>query len=318
MRIVFLATGSFAIPTLKQFSNEDSDIKIACVVTQPDRPRGRGRMLSPTPVKAAALELGFRMVEAADVNDADQLELARSLHADVGVVIDFGQKVGAEYRAAFRGGCVNLHASLLPAYRGAAPFQWAIINGEAKTGVTVFGLVNRMDAGPVFSQMETDLSPDETADDLHDRLAEMGPETVLRALRLFEGDRIPEGEVQDESRATKAPKLSKADGRIDFCRPAVEIVRRIHGTWSWPGASCRFESADGARSEIVTVARARVDSCSETGGDVGMLNDDLLVATGDGRVEFMEIKPQGGRLMSFRDFVNGRRVVAGDRFATIT
>ncbi len=312
MRIILIAAGGFAIPALDSLHRSEHEIPF--VITQPDRPSGRGKRLTPTPVNRAANDFGLEVVTAPNVNDPAVIESVSAAGADVGVVIDFGQRVGPEFRASIRGGCVNLHASLLPKYRGAAPFQWAVIRGERVTGVTVFTLVDRMDAGPILASAETAIGDSETADELHDRLAKMGPSVVADAIKLFECNQIPRGATQDDTRATKAPKLAKRDGMLDFAAPAAGIVHRIHGLWSWPGAYCRFMSADGLRDEVVTLARAAVSTAPSAPLDPGSLDERLHVCTIDGAVEIVEIKPRSGKLMSWRDFINGRRVKCGDRF----
>lgn len=316
MRVVFIAAGPFALPTLESLTR--AAVEIPLVITQPDRRSGRGRRLTPTPVHQAATRRGLTVVPAADVNTPDIVQRVAACQADVGVVIDFGQKVGAVLREAIRGGCVNLHASLLPELRGAAPYQWAILRGRSLTGVTVFRLVDRMDAGPVLAAARTEIGVAETADELHDRLARMGPDVVAEALALFHGGRVPGGEPQDDRLATTAPKLKKQDGRLDFAQPADAIVRRILGLWSWPGARCRFVAADGSRDEPVTIARARVSDRSATASDPGTLDNARHAAAADGALEILEIKPQAGKLMSWQAYVNGRHVRPGDRFAPLT
>lgn len=315
MRIIFLGSADFAVPTLRYLHHASH--QIACVITQPDRAGGRGRRTTATPVKQAALQLGLSVVAADNVNDPPLVERVRSCKATVGVVVAFGQKIGQSFLSSLPGGCINLHASLLPKYRGAAPYQWAVIRGERRTGVTVFRIVQRMDAGPILTQTETPIDERETAAELHDRLAQLGPDVIADALRLFDGGNVPDGEPQDESLATLAPKLTKQDGRIDFARPAIELVRFIHGMWSWPGASCRYVSADGARDERVTIARARVADQHAAVAPPGRLDDHLHVAADAGTIEITEIKPESGRLMTWPDYVNGRHLHPGDHFAPI-
>ena len=314
MRIVLIASGDFAIPTLRSLT--DSTYDTGLVITQPDRPTGRGKRLTPTPVKREALGLGLSVVEAENINDAELIERVRGCNATVGLVIAFGQKIGPAFRAAMPGECINLHASLLPKYRGAAPFQWAVIQGESITGITVFRLVDRMDAGPVLTTRQTKIGETETAEELHDRLADLGREAVFEALDLFAGGQVPAGTPQDESLATRAPKFKKADGWIEFDQPARVLARRINGLWSWPGAVCRFVSADGRRDERVTLARAKA-STEPLGGEPGRLNNRLEVATTEGALQVLEIKPEGGKRMEWQAFVNGRHVKPGDRFVAI-
>lgn len=315
MRVLFIASGEFACPTLTAL--HQASVDICCVITQPDRPTGRGRHLSPTPVKRCALELGLPVMEAPDINDQGIIEHVGSAKAVVGVVVAFGQKIGPLFRSTMPGGCINLHASLLPRNRGAAPFQWAVIRGEPVTGVTVFKLTDRMDAGPILKTVETPIGETETASELHDRLSEMGPGAVADALDLFADGNIPDGTPQDDALATKAPKFKKDDGRIRFAEPADVLARRINGLWSWPGAVCRFLSADASRDEVVTLARAKAIGSESPSGRFGYLNEQLHVAASPGHVEILEIKPQSGKLMSWQAFANGRHVRPGDRLVPV-
>ncbi len=315
MRMLFFGSGSFAVPTLR---NLQQNHDIAAVITQPDRPSGRGRKLTPTPVKERALELGLEVITVEQVNDESMVRRLLDFGTDVGVVLAFGQKIGPPIRDGIPGGCINAHASLLPKYRGAAPFQWTILNGEEKAGVTVFKLVQRMDAGPILTTRWTSPKPEETADELHDRLAGIAVDAITGALELYSADPNPPGEPQDDSAATQAPKLKKEDGFIDFARPAAELAHFVCGMWDWPGARCRFSSSDGTRNEDVVLARARLAEGRAEAIPPGQLDSRLLLATGDGMLELLEIKPAGGKLMTWPDFANGRHVKAGDRFTSLT
>ena len=310
MRIVFLGTGDFAVPALRALVGGGHTV--TTVISQPDRPAGRGRAVRPTPVHAAADELSLAHVQTEDVNGPDVLE--RFGDAEIGVVAAFGQKIGRAALDALTRGCVNIHGSLLPKYRGAAPFQWAILNGESSTGVTVFQLDERWDAGPIWGRREIPVGETETADELHDRLALAGAELIVETLSQIEsGQARPL--TQDASQATRAPKLSRADAAIDWSQSAAQVVRRIHGLWSWPAATCEFVSRSGKR-ERVQLARARVvDAIATPTLDMppGGFCDDNAVQTGQGRVRLLEIKPAGGRLMPFEAFANGRHVAPPDR-----
>ena len=365
MRIVLFASGEFALPTLAALCEPPHRDRhqVAVVVTQPDRPSGRGRARTPTPVHVHAGRLGLPTIATANVNDAAIIAELAQYDADLGLVIAFGQKITRPVRELFAHQCVNLHASLLPAYRGAAPYQWAIINGEPRTGVTVFRLVDRMDAGPVFAQRETSILPYERAAELHDRLSLIGVDAVLETLDRLERDPATNPVPQNDDHATRARKLSKKDSHIRFDAPAQQVVNRINGLWSWPGATCDYVPRTGPPTRV-TIAHARVahppdahtpidpDSTAVTDHRAdtaivdasitntpvpdssiadssiraatvrersapGMFDDALHAATADGWIEILEIKPQGGKLMSFRDFVNGRHVRPGDRLAAI-
>ncbi len=315
MRLLFFGSGAFAVPTLR---NVQQNHDVAAVITQPDRPSGRGRKLTPTPVKERALELGLKVITVEQVNDESMVRRLLDFGADVGVVLASGQKIGPPICDGIPGGCINAHASLLPKYRGAAPFQWTILNGEEQAGVTVFKLVQRMDAGPILTTRWTSPKPHETADELHDRLAGIAVDAITGALELYARDPNPPGKPQDDAAATRAPKLRKEDGFIDFARPAAELAHFVCGMWDWPGARCRFSSSDSTRNEDVVLARARLAERHTEGLPSGQLDSRLLVATGDGMLELLEIKPAGGKLMTWPDFANGRHVKAGDRFTRIT
>jgi len=319
MRILFFGSGEFAVPTFDSIAHDGHEIVAA--VTQPDRPRGRGKAPLPTPLKAVALEAGAPVISPENVNAPDVVSRLISFDADLAYFAAFGQKIGRQLLEAFPVGVVNLHASLLPALRGAAPIQWSVINGDAETGVTLFRLVKRMDAGPIIIQRRTAIGTDETASELHDRLARIGCDAVREGLKLLEADPTLPGEPQDAARVTLAPKLSKADGRIRFDMPARQLANRINGLWSWPGATCRFQSADAQRDEIVTLARAvpyEGQVCpAESPDDFGRITNVMAVQMPDREMTVVEIKPASGRLMPWRDYVNGRRVKPGDRLRPI-
>lgn len=316
MRIIFFGSGSFAIPTLRSITHEGHEV--LCVVSQPDRPSGRGKGVTPTPLKREALELGLPVITLEDVNAPDCVARWTALPADLGYVAAFGQKIGPVLRSAYPAGMVNLHASLLPQLRGAAPVQWAIINGLTETGVSVFRLVEKMDAGPVLVQRRTQIAPEGTADELAERLARIGCDAVRAALDLLARDPKAPGTPQDPAGVTLAPKLKKSDGLIRFDATARVIERRVRGLWPWPGATCRFVSADGGREELVTLARARPYDVrtrpADSPDEIGRINEMMRVQVADAEMEVLQVKPAGGRLMNWQDFVNGRRVLPGDRF----
>lgn len=312
MRIVFLGSGEFAVPTLRWLAENEFDVPL--VITQPARGAGRGRKQKMTAVASQALANGWEVWEVSDVNENAVVERMRSLDAKLGLVIAFGQKLGDELLGAFPGGCINLHASLLPKYRGAAPINWAVVNGEKRTGCTVFRIVQRMDAGPILCDRWTYIKPQETAGELHDRLAGVGVDTVQAALTLYEGDELPQGTPQDDGAATAAPKLTKRHGYVDFAKPAREVTNHVLGMTPWPGASAKYIAADG-KWEAVQIVRTRpAEDSSTPSGDPGTIDQRRFVAAGDAYIEILEIKPSSGRVMTWPEYVNGRHVAAGDRF----
>jgi len=312
VRIIFAGSGDFAEPALRSLLGAGHHI--ALVITQPDKPAGRGRKLVPTPVRQTAEERGLEVMATPNVNASEVLTRVAEANAQVAVVAAFGQKLGPELLQSIPGGWINIHASLLPAYRGAAPIHRAILDQCFETGVTVFRLVERMDAGPILVTRRTAIKPEETTEELHDRLAAIGCDAIKAALDLY-AKGTPEGTPQDESQATYARKLRKENGRIDFTRPAEVEAAHVNGMWSWPGATCQYVSAATGKSETVTLVRARPAEAAGQPLPPGTLDDRLHVATGQGFLELLEIKPQGGRRMPWPDFVNGRHVQPADRFS---
>ncbi|MCG3137607.1 MAG: Methionyl-tRNA formyltransferase [Phycisphaerae bacterium] len=313
MRIIFFGSGEFAVPTLRHLADKQEVVR---VVSQPDRPSGRRQQLTATPVKSWGMELKLDVSTADDVNQPDFVNELLSLRADLAVVIAFGQKIGPALLQSFPGGCLNAHASLLPQYRGAAPIHWAIINGDERTGVTVFRLNERMDAGPTLSQRWTFIKEDETTSELHDRLAAIAVDAMNGALALYQQHSCPPGTIQDESQATRAPKLRKSDGLIDFSMSAEQLGWLICGLWEWPAAHSQFVSANGQRSLDVLICRARESEGVAVNSPPGTIDERMLVATGEGMLEILEVQPAGGQLMTWPEFVNGRHVQPGDRFVT--
>ncbi len=317
MRLVYFGSGQFAVPILQSILGAGHEV--AAVVTQPDRPAGRGRTLRPTPVRALAEERGLNVMAVENVNDEPVTGQILGMGARLGVVAAFGQKIGRGLLDGFPAGLINAHASLLPKYRGAAPINWAIVNGEQVTGVTVFRLVERMDAGAMIVKRQTEIGFGETAEELEERLGGVACDAVKAALEQFKTTDDPPMVEQDESEATKAPKLSKKIGYVDFSEPPWKVVRRICGLWSWPGAASDFRKSDGLRRERVILARAYV-AANETDTKLvpGTILPDMTVQAGSGAVRITEVKPANSRLMRFEDFARGRRIVPGDRFDTLT
>jgi methionyl-tRNA formyltransferase len=311
MRLAFLGTGEFGVPALRELTRAGHEVLLA--ISQPDRPAGRGLTLHPTPIHAAADGLGIPHEQAADVNDGTLLP--RLAECELGVVVAFGQKLGPPVLQAPRLGMVNIHGSLLPRYRGAAPIQWAVINGDATTGVTVFQINERWDAGAIWGQRQTPIGELETADELHDRLSALGAELIVDIVRqIVDGRARPA--PQDAAAATRAPKLTRADGVVDWSQPAERVVRRIHGLWSWPTATALLRTAAG-REERVQLARANVadsERAATSLSGIGALLPDLTVQCGRGAVRMLEVRPAGGKRMPFDSFARGRRLAAGDRW----
>ena len=312
MRVLFCGSGEFAVPSLRAVAAGRH--RIVKVLTQPARPAGRGGKLRPTPVAEAARSLVLDVWECQDINADDAVAGIHSDAPDVICVADFGQFIREPARRCARIDAINLHASLLPELRGAAPVNWAVLRGCRRTGVTTFSLVDKMDAGPVYLQVETDIRPDETALELRARLAEFGAGVVCRTLDLLESGQA-QGVPQDESRMTLAPKLRKSDGRIDWTKDAQAVCNVIHGTWPWPGGHAILRRKDGREFEVVIARACTQGAAAEQGsstGEPGRVDGELCVATGNGRLRVVEIQPAGKRVMTWRDFVNGYRLTEGD------
>lgn len=315
MNIVYLGSGQFGIPSLEALAA--SRHKITLVVTQPAQPAGRGRKLTPTPAAKWASEKSIPVIEPVDVNTPDVIEKIKKSSPDLIVVIAFGQKIGAEVRSIPPKGIINVHASLLPKYRGAAPINWALVNGEVETGVTIITVAEKMDAGDMLAQAKIPICWDHTANTLSEDLSKLAAPLLVETI-----DKIESGNAQyarqDESQATRAPKMKKSDGCLDFNLPAEVLHRKMSGFWPWPGASAVYQSQKNGKQERVIFAKAEVLRMPNPGDATpGLLDENLNVICGKDRLQILELKPENSRQMIFADFVNGRRVNPGDRFIKI-
>jgi methionyl-tRNA formyltransferase len=315
MKIVYLGSGQFGIECLNALRNSGHSLQL--IVTQPPNPAGRGRKPNPTPAAHWANDNSIPFIETGNANTPEMIEKVAGYKPDLIVVIAFGQKVGNDLINLPPKSAINVHASLLPKYRGAAPINWAIINGEAETGISIITLAEKMDAGCVLGQSKTDIAPDETAGQLHDRLAKLAAPLLLKTI-----DQIDDGSVvhteQDHSKATLAPKLKKANGYIDFNEQAEVLARKIRGFWPWPGASAKYQSKKSGKSIRVTIAAAQVvETVSAVGLSTGTLDENLNVTCGNNALKIIKIKPAGSPLMDFKDFTNGRQTQPGDVFVKI-
>ena len=319
MKIVYLGSGQFGIECLNALDRSGHNLQF--IVTQPPHPAGRGRKPSPTPAARWANTHSIPFVETDNVNAPGVMEKIAGYKPDLIVVIAFGQKIGNELINLPSKGAINVHASLLPKYRGAAPINWAIINGETKTGISIITLAGKMDAGSILAQSKTDIGPDETAGQLHDKLAQMSASLLLKTI-----EQIADGSIiyteQDHSEATVAPKLKKSDGFIDFNESADTLARKIRGFWPWPGASATYLSKKTNKSIRVTIAMAEVGAVREPPLHAptlppGILDENLNVICGTDALKIKKIKPAGSPLMDFKDFTNGRQTQPGDLFMKI-
>ena len=310
MKILFWGTPDFAVPSLRALGEEGHDI--VGVVTQPDRPAGRGRELRASAVKEAALDESFRILEPESPRGDEFVEEIAGLRADLSVVVAYGQILRREVLDVPAAGSVNLHASLLPALRGAAPINWSIVRGDTETGVTVMRMVEKMDAGPILFQVEEPIGPEETASDLMMRLSEIGAQALVEALVLLEAGAIEERE-QDESGVTYAPKVDRATARIDWTRESVAVSDFIRGMDAVPGAWSELEGTPvklfRPEADPDVIPQARPGTIVDADPDTG-----LLVAVGEGAVRISEVQPPGKTRMGTGAWILGRGATAGQRF----
>ena len=294
--LIFAGSGHFGLPTLRALLR--SGDRVVQVVSQPDRPAGRGMKLTPTPISQLALENGIPLLRTADMN-------AESLPpADVMVVIAFGQKIAEHVTRHARLGAVNLHGSILPKFRGAAPVNWAIIAGERQTGNSIIRLAPKMDAGAILAQSRFGIGPLETAGELHDRLAEDGAPLMLRVLDELASGTAVEVE-QDHAQATLAKKITRESTRLEFNSPAREVARRIRGMYPWPG--CRVKLMDDQReiARLTLVRASHDDRGSDLPALAGQILADGTVACDVGRLVVVEVQPEGRRPMPLEAFRHG-------------
>jgi len=315
MNVVYLGSGEFGIPCLDAVRASGHELPL--VVTQPTHPAGRGRRPHPTPVSHWAETHAVPLIETENVNSPEVVRRIADCRPDVILAIAFGQKVGREVMQMPPKGAINVHASLLPKYRGAAPINWAIIRGENETGVSVIKLADRMDAGDILAQRATPIGVHETAGELHDRLAQMSAPLLLETLEGLETGTATYAK-QDEFLASRAPKLKKSDGFLDFSEPAYVLADKTRGFWPWPGASTLYVSAETGKTTRVTLALAEVLWEPASPSSVpGTFDEDLNVVCGDGKLAIRKIKPAGSGLMRFKAFINGWHVRPADRLVKI-
>ncbi|HYQ85877.1 MAG TPA: methionyl-tRNA formyltransferase [Bacteroidota bacterium] len=305
MRIVFMGTPEFALPSLKILL--EHEYPIAAVVTAPDKPAGRGLQVSGSPVKTFAQERKLDILQPEKLKEESFMASLRSLEPDLFVVVAF-RILPAEVFKIAKLGAFNLHASLLPKYRGAAPINWAIIKGERETGVTSFFLQETVDTGTIILQARVPIGENETAGELHDRLAEVGAEVVLHSVRLIEsGKAVPK--PQDDSLATPAPKILKDHTKIDWSKRAIEVHNLVRGLSPKP---CAIAYHNQTLLKIYRTVVAKVNGAGAP-GEILNAGDLLRVSTGDGVVEITEIQQEGKRKMAAGEFLRGYRLPVGDK-----
>jgi methionyl-tRNA formyltransferase len=305
LQLVFCGTPRFAVPTLEKLAESGSYVSL--VVTQPDRPRGRGMELTASPVKQRALELGLPVTQPERIKQNEEFRAQLSaLRPDAIIVVGYGRIVPQWMLDLPRMGNINLHASLLPKYRGAAPIQWAIARGESMTGVTTMRIDAGLDTGDILLQKEIAIAGDDTAERLAPRLAAIGADLMIETLRGLEAETI-QPRPQDNAQATLAPILKKEDGRIDFHRSAAETYNRLRGFQPWPGAFTSF------RAKTMNILAAPPSERAVPRGLLLVEADRLFAGCNDGSLELLEVQPEGKKRMAARDFVHGYRPHSGER-----
>lgn len=309
MRIVFMGSADFACASLDRLLADGRD-EVVAAVTQPDRPRGRHLELGACPVKARLEDRAIPVLTPSNVNTPESLAALRELRPDLLVVVAYGQLLKPELLAIPATACINVHGSLLPKYRGAAPIQWALANGEPVSGVTTMYVNERMDAGDIILRREVAIAADDTGGTLHDRLALAGADLLRETVDLIrtgQAPRLP----QNQAEATFAPKLKKSDGRIDWTMPAPVIHNRVRAFNPWPGCFCTAPRGSG---QVVRVLKTRVEpGHGEPGQVIDLSGDGPLVEAGDGQaVRMLELQAEGRKAMSGDAFVRGRAWKPGD------
>ena len=304
-KIIFMGTPDFAVPALKAL--HENRYNVVRVITQPDRPKGRGRKVSPPPVKTIALQLGYDVIQPATVRTAEFEALMVKFEPEIVIVIAFGHILPKNILAVPKLATINLHASLLPKYRGPAPIQWAVINGENETGITTMLMDEGMDTGDILLSSKINIDPDDTAGTLHDRLARQGADLILQTLKALENDGL-KPVPQDHNRATYAPLLKKNDGHIDWKMPAEKLDPFIRGMTPWPGA---FTSYGNKRLKIFKAGAILKQINESPGTVVNSYPDELHVATGKGVLSIMEIQGASGKRLLIKDFLRGCQMPPG-------
>jgi methionyl-tRNA formyltransferase len=305
MKVLFYGTPDFALPTLEALLARH---QVVAVVTQPDRPAHRGRRLTPPPVKQRAQAAGVPVLQPARLREPGWAERLAEFRPDVAVVAAFGQILPRAVLDVPARGSINVHASLLPRYRGAAPVAWAIIRGERETGITTFQMDEGLDTGPILLQRATAIDPEETAGELARRLAELGAQVLIETLERLDA-LVPVPQRHEE--ATLAPRLTKRDGYVDWERPAAELVNLVRGCNPWPGALALTE-----RGIRLTIWRARAAGQGrlDAPGRLSPLDGTLAVATGEGALVPVEVQPENRRAMPWQEYLRGARLEPGARF----
>lgn len=322
MKIVFMGTPDFSVGALEALVQAGHEV--TCVVTQPDKPKGRGKEMQFTPVKECAVKYGIPVFQPLKIKLPEEIAVLKQYEADIYVVAAFGQILSQEILDIPRFGCVNIHASLLPKYRGAAPIQRAIIDGETETGVTIMQMNAGLDTGDMLTRTVVPITAEDTGESLHDKLAAAGAELIVRTLPLIEkGEAVPE--KQDDSKSTYAKMLNKSMGKIDWNKPAEEIERLIRGLNSWPSAYTSFHGKtlkiwEAGLDDGMERAESGVQSGAECrpGCVLSVDKEAFTVQTGNGGLRILSVQMEGKRRMPVKEFLLGYRVEPGEEFGQET
>lgn len=304
--VVYMGTPDFAVPPLRAL--HEAGYAVSMVVTQPDRPKGRGRALAPPPVKVAAMQMGFDILQPETVRDLTVIEQIKAVAPDFLVVVAFGQILPLAVLQIPKVGPINVHASLLPRYRGPAPIQWAMLRGETETGITTILMDSGVDTGDMLLSAHTTIQSDETADMLHYRLAHLGAQVLVQTLsQMDQGKIFPHAQKHDQ--ATYAPMLQKYDGRINWQQTIAQLDRFVRAMTTWPGAFCFWED-----KRLKIIKAHPIPGLQEPvapGSIVERFPDELCVAAQDGLLIIEEIQNQSGKRMPAKDFLRGNRLLPG-------
>lgn len=306
MKVIYMGTPEFAVEALRAIAGHGH--KILAVFTQPDKAKGRSKALIPTPVKSAATELGIKVYQPEKIREEENVCLIRNMSPDIIVVAAYGQILPESILGIPRYGCVNIHASLLPKYRGAAPIEWAIIDGEEKTGVTTMYMAKGLDTGDMIAKKEVMIEPDDTGETLHDKLKAVGAELILSTMDSIEAGTAVRM-AQDSSLSCYASMLTKELGNMDFEKSATELERLIRGLIPWP---CAYTRLDGRLLKIYKASVKEMDTSGYKAGEIAEITKkSFTIACGVNGLEVTRLQPEGRKVMDAAAFLNGNKIKCG-------
>ena len=309
LRVVFMGTPELACPTLQALVAAEG-IEVIGVVTQPDRPKGRKQVVSPCPVRELAIETGLETYAPESINTPESIDRLREWAPDLIIVVAYGQILRPAVLETPPMGCINIHTSLLPRYRGASPIQAALLNGDSETGVSIMYMDEGMDTGDVICTASLAIEESDNAGTLHDKLAGLGATALLDGIASIRNGSA-EPKAQDDAQASYAGKISKKDGEVDWALPARTLWNRIRAFTPWPGAQCRLDDADGTRLKIVSAAV--VDGAGGPGEILRIDPEGPVIATGEGALKLLEVQPPGRTIMSGSAYLCGHPLEPGQR-----